>query len=192
VAQPALASNASGIVPSDAALVLAARAGDSCAQESLFRRYLPLALGLSQRILGHHGEAEDVVQDAFVEAMGHLERLDNPQAFGAWLRTIVVRRVRKHLRRQQLLNRLGLRTAAPIDLDALIAPTAPADLVQELRAVYGVLARLPPEQRVALVLRRVEGLELGEIAAQMDLSLATVKRRLAAAEARLAQARAKL
>ena len=140
MAEPARASSQSGIVPSDAALVQAARAGESWAQESLFRRHLPLALGLSQRILGHQNEAEDVVQDAFVEALGHLERLDNPQAFAAWLRTIVVHRVGKHLRRQQLLIRLGLRTGAPLDLDALIAPDAPADVVQELRAVYGVLA----------------------------------------------------
>jgi len=189
VAEPARINSQSGVTQSDAALVVAARAGDTSAREALFRRYMPVAIGLSQRILGRQGEAEDVVQDAFVEAFERLDRLDNPQAFAAWLRSIVVHRVSKHLRRQQLLVRLGMRTRAPIDPDTLIARGAPADVVQELRAVYGLLERLPAEQRVALVLRRVEGLELTEIATQMDLSLATVKRRLAAAEARLGRAR---
>jgi len=190
VAEPARVSSQSGVTHSDAALVVAARAGDASAREGLFRRHMPVAIGLSQRILGRQGEAEDVVQDAFVEAFERLDRLDNPQAFAAWLRSIVVHRVSKHLRRQQLLMRLGMRTRVPIDPDTLIARGAPAEVVQELRAVYGVLERLPAEQRVALVLRRVEGLELSEIAAQMQLSLATVKRRLAAAEARLGRARA--
>ena len=57
----------------------------------------------------------------------------------------------------------------------------------ELREVYAILAGLPPEERVALVLRRVEGMELKEVAEAMDLSLATVKRRLVAAEARLSE-----
>jgi RNA polymerase sigma-70 factor (ECF subfamily) len=177
------------VVPTDAALVSAARNGEGWAQEALFRRHMAAALGLAQRILGRQSEAEDVVQDAFVEAFARLERLDNPQAFAGWLRAIVVHRVQKHLRRQQLLRRLGLQTRTPIDPDVLIAPGAPAEAVQELRAVYGVLGRLPGEERVALVLRRVEGLDLGEIALQMGLSLATVKRRLGAAEARLERVR---
>lgn len=192
MAEPARASSPSGVTPSDATLVSAARSAESWAQEALFRRHMASALGLAQRILGRQGEAEDVVQDAFVEAFARLDRLENPQAFAAWLRSIVLHRVGKHLRRHQLLVRLGLRTRTPIDPDVLIAPGAPADAVQELRAVYRVLERLPAEERVALVLRRVEGLELGEIANQMALSLATVKRRLGAAEARLERARGEL
>lgn len=190
VAEPARALAPSGVVPSDDLLVRAACAGESWAQEALFRRHMPASLGLAQRMLGRQSEAEDVLQDAFVEAFAQLHRLDNPQAFAAWLRSIILHRVGKHLRRQQLLVRLGLRTRTPIDPDALIAPDAPADAVQELRAVYRLLERLPAEERVALVLRRVEGLELNEIAVQMELSLATVKRRLGAAEARLERARA--
>ena len=176
------------MVPSDAALVLAARGGEAWAQEALFRRHLGLALGLSQRLIGRREEAEDVVQDAFFDAFARLDRLENPQAFAAWLATIVVHRVGKHLRRRQLLIRLGLRAASQVDPDSLISPAAPPEVVAELRAVYCVLEDLPPEQRVALVLRRVEGLELAEIARQMKLSLATVKRRLAVAEAQLLRA----
>jgi RNA polymerase sigma-70 factor (ECF subfamily) len=51
--------------------------------------------------------------------------------------------------------------------------------------VYAVLDRLPAQERVALILRRVEGLELREISERMGISLATVKRRLSVAETRM-------
>ena len=111
--------------------------------------------------------------------------MQNPQAFGSWLATIVVRTASKRLRTRRLLVRLGLRRSEPVDVEALVAPTAPADVATELRHLYARLAEFPAEERVALVLRRVEGLELTEIAAHMGLSLATVKRRIVSAERRL-------
>jgi RNA polymerase sigma-70 factor (ECF subfamily) len=185
VLQNAVSTTASGAIVTDAALVLAARAGDLAAREALFRRYLGLVVGLSERIIAGRGDADDVAQDAFVDAFNQLHRLENPQAFAAWLGSIVVRRASKCLRRRRLLVRLGLHPAQREEPDASIAPGAPADVVCELRAVYATIMRLPVTERVALVLRRVEGLELAEIAEHMQLSLATVKRRLAAAEARL-------
>jgi RNA polymerase sigma-70 factor (ECF subfamily) len=148
-----------------------------------------MVIGLAQRLLGNGAEADDLAQDAFVHAFSRLAALKNPQAFAAWIASIVVRTASKRLRSLRLLTRLGLRRSMPIDLDALIAPNAPAEVALELRAVYGLLSRLPVEQRMALVLRRVEGLELTEIAERMQLSLATVKRRLSAAELRLRRAR---
>jgi RNA polymerase sigma-70 factor, ECF subfamily len=182
-------STRSGAGPTDAALVVAARAGEGWAQEALYQRYARMVLGLSQRILAGRDDADDLAQDAFVFAFTRLDTLQNPQAFQAWLRSIVARTASKRLRRQRLLVRLGIRRNEPIDPDTVVSPDAPADVASEVRTVYGLLDRLPAEERVALVLRRVEGLELGEIAEQMKLSLATVKRRIAAAEGRLERAR---
>ena len=81
-----------------------------------------------------------------------------------------------------MLVRLGLRSAAPHDPDLVISSSAPPDVALELRSVYETVRDLPAEERIALVLRRVEGLELTEIAETMGFSLATVKRRLASAE----------
>lgn len=179
----------SGAGPTDAALVVAARAGERWAQEALFQRHCRLVIALSQRLLPHSPDADDLVQDAFVYAFQRLESLQNPQAFAAWIASIVVRTASKRLRRQRLLTRLGLQRNEPVDLDAVVSPTAPPEVVSELKAVYAMLDRLPAEQRVALVLRRVEGMELAEIASAMKLSLATVKRRLVLAEARLERER---
>lgn len=184
---PSPTATKSGAGPSDAALVLAARAGEPWAREALFRRYARLALGLAYRILPHDLEVDDLVQDSFLFAFEQLDRLSNPQAFQSWLSSIVVRTAGKRLRRRRLQIRLGLRSHQPIDADEVIARTAPPDVAAELRAVYALLEQLPAEERVALVLRRVERLEVPEIAEQMGLSVSTVKRRLRAAEARLSR-----
>jgi len=97
--------------------------------------------------------------------------------------------VSKRLRRRRLLTRLGLRAAETIDPDRVVAATAPGEVAVELRRVYALVDQLPVEQRVALLLRRVDGLEIPEIAQYMHLSASTVKRRLKAAEELLERSR---
>jgi RNA polymerase sigma-70 factor (ECF subfamily) len=179
----------SGAGPTDAALVIAARGGETWAQEALFRRHARMALGLAHRLLPRDEDVDDVVQDCFVSALQRLGSLQNPQAFAAWLGSIVVRVVSKRLRRRRLLARLGLRAPESIDPDALASASAPGEVAVELRRVYALVSHLPVEQRVALILRRVDGLEVPQIAAQMGLSMSTVKRRLKAAEELLEQSR---
>lgn len=181
------AQTRSGAGPTDAALVIAARAGEAWAQEVLFTRYSRMVLGLAQRILAGRDDADDLAQDAFVDALTRLDTLQNPQAFASWLSSIVVRTAAKRLRRYRLMLRLGLGRNEEFVPENIISPNAPPEIRSELLAVYAVVSRLPAEQRVALILRRVEGMELADIAEQMDLSLATVKRRLAAAEQRIQQ-----
>jgi RNA polymerase sigma-70 factor (ECF subfamily) len=68
-----------------------------------------------------------------------------------------------------------------------VGHVAPADHAVELRRVYAVLESLPAEVRVALVLHRVDGMSLEDVAKAMNLSLATVKRRIAAARSALSE-----
>jgi RNA polymerase sigma-70 factor (ECF subfamily) len=179
----------SGAGPTDAALVVAARAGESWAQEALFRRHARMALGLAHRLLPQDNEVDDLVQDCFASALKRLTSLDNPQAFAAWLGSIVVRAVGKRLRRRRLLSRLGLRVPEEIDPDAIAAPAVPGDVAVELRRVYAIVAQLPAQARVALVLRRIDGLDVPEIARRMGVGLSTVKRRLKLAEEILERSR---
>lgn len=182
----ALPQTRSGAGPSDAALVVEARAGEAWAQEALFRRHAPRLNGLAFRVMGRDDEVDDLVQDTFVAAFEGMARLADPQAFSSWISSILVRQAHKKIRRRRLLARLGLgRARADIDVDAIIGTSCPADKALELRALYGTLASMPPDTRVALVLRRVEGLSLEEVAEAMDLSLSTVKRRIAEADALL-------
>jgi RNA polymerase sigma-70 factor (ECF subfamily) len=179
---------ASGVAgqPADAELVRAARAGEAWAAEALVRRHARAVNGLALRLLGRDGDVDDVVQETFVGAFAALDRLHDPQAFAAWLSGILVRIVGKLIRRRRLLARLGMgRASLAIDLDALVAPTVPQDDAIELRRLYRLAERLPAAVRVPLLLQRVEGLGLDEIARLMGASLATVKRRVAEAETAL-------
>jgi RNA polymerase sigma-70 factor (ECF subfamily) len=168
--------------PSDAVLVAAARGGDRWAQEALFRRHAPLALGLAYRLLGSDADLEDVVQEAQFLAFSRLDRLRDPEAFASWLAGTVVRRVRQLLRHRRMLVRLGLRPASPVDPDLAISPNTPPEVAAELACIYGVVDSLSTQARLALLLRRVDGYSLLEIAAMLECSLSTVKRRLAEAE----------
>jgi RNA polymerase sigma-70 factor (ECF subfamily) len=182
----AVPSAGGGPSGSDARFVEAARAGEAWAAEALVRRHARGLNGLALRLLGRDVDVDDVVQDTFVSALGALERLKDPQAFEAWLREILVRIVGKVIRRRRMLARLGMgRASLDIDLDALIGPGVPPDDALELRRVYALAQRLPADVRVPLLLQRVEGLGLAEIARLTGTSQATVKRRVAAGEAAL-------
>lgn len=173
--------------PSDAQLVQAARSGQPWATEALFRRHARFVNGLAFRLLPRDHELDDLVQDVFVEALTSLERLSEPAAFRSWLGSIVVRTAHKRIRRRRLMERLGLRRREPVDVDAIVGSIGSTEHAVMLRRVYAAVDSMGAEERIALVLRRVEGLELVEIAERMGISLATVKRRLARAEAVLSR-----
>lgn len=179
--------------PSDADLVSRARVGDRSAMEALFRRHAAMAQGVAFRLLGRDSDLEDVVHEAFMTAFARLDRLERAESFPGWLATIVTGTVIDMIRRRRFLSRLGILGVEPIQLERIASPSAPPDVISELRAVYGLIDRLPTEERVVLVLRRVEQLKLEEIAERTGLSLATVKRKLAKAEtaleARMGEAR---
>lgn len=170
-------------------LVDRARQGDVEAQAELFERFVQLVRGLVWRLMPDYPDRDDAVQDVFVRALESLPRQREAAAFPGWIRAITVHVVRSRLRRRRLLSRLGLlpRPPAPSDeqLIELVAPSAPPDVLFELRAVYRVVARLEPNARTALILRRVDGLTLPEVAEELGCSLSTTKRWLAAAEAQL-------
>jgi RNA polymerase sigma-70 factor, ECF subfamily len=170
--------------PINVGLVLAARDGDMSAQEALFRRYRKMVFGMAARLMGTT-DVEDLVQDTFVEAFTNLRRLREPALFVTWLGAIVVRTAHNRWWRSRLLERLGITRSKPADIESLVSASAPPDMVAEMRQVYRVVASLPADAQIALVLHRVEGMTLEEVAVHMDKSLATVKRRVAEGAAQL-------
>jgi RNA polymerase sigma-70 factor (ECF subfamily) len=147
-----------------------------------------MAMGLAYR-LAPEEDPQDIAQDAFLNAFTRIEQLRNPDAFSTWLGGIVVFEVRRRLRRRRLLSRLGFGHASDEELDVRSTTDAPPEAKAELHDLYKSLGALPTEERLALVLYRIEGLELTEVASALDLSLATVKRRIAAADLKLQEVR---
>jgi RNA polymerase sigma-70 factor (ECF subfamily) len=165
----------------DAALVADARAGEGWAKEALFRRHARRVMALAHRLLPED-DPEDVAQDVFVRALDQLNHLQHPGAFGGWLQQITVSIVKTRLRKRRWLRRIGVGTGDDLDPDSLVAAQAPESVKVELRDLYRAARRMSDECRVALLLQRVEGLELSEVAQRMGVSVATVKRRVVEAD----------
>jgi RNA polymerase sigma-70 factor (ECF subfamily) len=175
----------------DARLVAAIREGNRGAEEQLYRRHAPGIQRLATRLLRSTDEARDVLQDTFLAALQDLDKLAEPRALRSWLQAICVRRVHRRFRRRKLLSVLGLDRSAE---DAKLEQQASTDLDPEARAdlrlIDTLLDRLPPAEKIAWVLRHVEELELAEAAEACGCSLATIKRRIAAADALVSRLRA--
>jgi RNA polymerase sigma-70 factor (ECF subfamily) len=178
-----LASDAAA-QPSDRELVMAVRAGQRSAEERLYRRHVRAVAAIAVRLLGPGADADDVVQDSFVTALERLRQLREPELFRPWLLRIAVSHVHRRFRRRRLLRWLGLdRSVEDTRLAQQAAPGLHAEARAELQRLDTALHRLPPDVRIAWILRHVEGYELTDVACACGVSLATIKRRLHTAEA---------
>ncbi len=172
----------------DPELVVRALGGDRWSRDVLYRRHVHYLLGIAIRLLSSRTEGEEVVQDTFVVAFQQLGKLRDPAALRSWLARIAVSLVQRRLRRDRLRRLLGLdRGFDDASLEALAAPSLRPDDRAELALADRVLRRLPSGLRIAWMLRHVEGLPLAEVASACDCSLATAKRRIAAAGAEMAR-----
>jgi RNA polymerase sigma-70 factor (ECF subfamily) len=168
----------------DSDLVKRAIAGDRWAEEALYRRHGAMLLGLCTRLLRDRPDAEDVLQDAFVDALGQLSTLRDPAQFSAWLTAIAVHKVHRRLRRRKLLRLLGLWGDRPEDLlESCLAPGVSAEHYADIVCLDQALQQLADAARIAWQLRHVEGCRLEEVAQHCGCSLATAKRRIAEADA---------
>ncbi len=167
----------------DGDLVRRALEREVAAEDALYRRYARPVAGLITRLMGSQQETEDILHDSFVAAFEKLGQLRDPDAFRPWLMRIAVVRVRRCIRRRRLRRRLGL-LPAPDDgsLERLASSRVSPEMRADLAIVDGVLQRLPADQRIAWMLRFVEGHRLTEVGAICGCSLATAKRRIAAAQ----------
>jgi RNA polymerase sigma-70 factor (ECF subfamily) len=171
---------------SDQALLARLVAGDHWAQEALYRRYVRLVWSTALRLMSSTADAEDVVQDTFTEALRDAKALRQGESLRPWLVQITVHQAHRRFRKRALLRRLGLdRSFDDATLAELVHPGAPAEVHAELRRVDRALAGLPADERFAWILRHVEGYGLDEVAAALGCSLATVKRRIGRATARV-------
>ncbi|MBW2524737.1 MAG: RNA polymerase sigma factor [Deltaproteobacteria bacterium] len=170
----------------DDELVALAQQGEAAACEALYRRHAGYCVNLAIRIAGSSRDAEDVVHDAFLRAFQGLAELRNRKAFRSWLGSIVVHGMRSRLRRQRFVRLFGLgQSSDPIDLESIASPQAPPAARAQLAQIYALLQTLPLDVRIAWTLRHVEGHDLREAAELAGCSLATVKRRIRAAQSYL-------
>ena len=148
----------------DQVLVEAARAGDRAAFGRLYRRYARMVHGLLLAQVPAV-DAEDLLHDVFVRAMGKLGALRDGGAFGPWVASIARHRATDHHR-----SRVAVARA-----DIEIARHAGAAADVEAHAVLAEICELPLPYRETLVLRLVEGMTGPEIAERTGLTPESVR-----------------
>jgi RNA polymerase sigma-70 factor (ECF subfamily) len=155
--------------PSDAELAGRAARGDEAAFGLLYERHRDWVFALALRVTGRREDALDVTQDVFVELLGRLPGWNVAGSLRPLLRPMVRNKAIDRARRA------GREVRAE---EAVPEPAAPGHATEDGGELARVLRALPAEQREALLLRYVDGLELAEIAAAMGVPLGTVKSRL--------------
>ena len=149
--------------------------------EDLYKRFAPYVAAIASRILGRESEVDDVVQDVFMAALNGLKKRDQVLQAKSWFATVTVRSSMRKLRVRSLWNVFDL--AEPPQYERLADQSASPEERRLIAEVYRSLDAVSPKARVAWVLRYVQGESLEDTAALCDCSLATAKRRIAAAQA---------
>lgn len=155
------------------ALVTAAQAGDLAAFNRLVVHFQDLAYATAYGWLGQRDQAEEAVQDSFVQVFLCLRELQTPRAFVPWFRQIVVSRCDRQVRGS------GVVTANLAAAEELTAEEADPMERQELQQWVGTaVGELPEGERSVVGLFYLTGYSHAEIAALLELPISTVKKRL--------------
>jgi RNA polymerase sigma-70 factor (ECF subfamily) len=156
---------------SDRSLIAGATRGVEADVELLFRRHWPRAYRAAFLIVRDHAAAEDVAQEAFVAAIGRLDRFDRRRPFAPWLGAIVANRAIDLIRSRDARREI----ADPEPETGVAAPSPPGRYSEE---VVAALSELSLEQRAVVVMRYVLEYTPGEIARALELPRGTVNSRL--------------
>jgi RNA polymerase sigma-70 factor, ECF subfamily len=168
----------------DVALVRGLVAGDPRATREAWRRFGPMVRRILLRTLGPEPELEDLSQEVFITFFDRVKTLRDPRTLVAFIMSITTFKIRRHLRWRWLRRWLVL--PGQVEKLELRAFQPSAEAREALVRFFEILHRLNAIDRMAFTLRFVEELELTEVAAALDLSLATTKRRLSRSWKRLA------
>ena len=165
-------------LPTDAALVAAARSGSDAAFARLVDRHQQAVRNFLRRVCGHEADAEDIAQDAFLAAWTRLATLKKADGFKAWLFSIAWNKA-KGAARSAVRNKTRDRLWHDEQ------PEANHPRAEMKLALAQALSQLTPDQRAAVALCLGGGWSHGDAAGVLDLPLGTVKSHVSRGRARL-------
>ncbi len=157
--------------------------GDREAFTGLFLKYKDSLFDLAARILGSRAEAEDVLQDAFIQAYRHLPDFNHESRFSTWLYSIVLNRVRNNLRHRKVVRWSSLDMKVNDD-DDYRAPEFPErgpsftheiENRMELEALQNEARLLPTSYRSIFMLHYFQNLTLEEVSVRLGRPIGTIK-----------------
>ena len=169
----------------DEKLIAMARAGNPGAFETIVDRYQGRLLGFCRQMLGSTEDAEDVLQEVFVNAYRAMLADEREINLRPWLYRIARNRCLNHLRKPKADAQESM------DMVPEVAAASTAECVhnrEEFRQILSDVNKLPETQRAALLLREMDALSYEEIAAAMETTVPSVKSLLVRARISLAEA----
>lgn len=152
--------------------------GDEVAFRSLFHAYVPLVQAAVTKLIRNREAVPDVVQEIFLRiwlARDQLPEIDNPRS---WILRIVYHQAFNWLRQQKAQRKRDLVLSETIQAVSSLSTEEAAQFEETSRIVQAAIDQLPPQARKVYLLNREEGLKIGEIAQQLQLSTQTVKNTL--------------
>jgi RNA polymerase sigma-70 factor (ECF subfamily) len=163
--------------------------GETALFEIIMRRYNQRLYRVARAILRNDGDAEDVVQDAYVRAYEHLGQFAGKAAFSTWLTRIAVHEALARKRRNGRLEELEA-VQKKDDSRSILKSSAPSPESQSAQSqtrqlLEEAIETLPSDYRTVVVMRDVEEMNVAETAAILEVSEALVKTRLHRAHAML-------
>jgi RNA polymerase sigma-70 factor, ECF subfamily len=165
-----------GSTVDEATLAAAALAGKPWAQREVWHRYAAMVYGFLRVSLSLRHDHDDLVQEVFLRVFRRLHTLENHAALRSFVYSVAVRVLSEEIRHSYVLKR------ARDSLAMMAENVSPAGADFESRdtlvRIQRILDGLKDKHRAVFVLRHVEGMDLQEIAANLEISLATVKRYL--------------
>lgn len=163
--------------------------GEMKAYNELYERYCKAMFSTCYRIVNHFAEAEDVLQDSFMDAFNNLKTFSYESTFGGWLKTIVINKSINHLRKKKLNL---------IDIDKVVTENLMADdtiheeeIIYKIEEVKAAIQQLPDGYRTVLSLYLLEGYDHEEIAEIMHVATSTTRTQYMRAKQKLLQLLAK-
>jgi RNA polymerase sigma-70 factor, ECF subfamily len=163
--------------------------GQTALFELLMRRHNERIYRAARAILRDESEAEDVMQQAYVNAYSHLRQFDGRSKFSTWLTRIAIHEALARVRRRSRYTNMD--PDSPFTSQVAAPATSTPDPERQAFArelgllIESAIDRLPDGAREVFVLRQVEGMSTEEVAATLDVSEAVIKIRLSRARAAL-------
>ena len=148
-------------------LIDACRSGDREAQFRIYQLYYKAMYNTSLRIVNDSAEAEDIMQESFLDAFQRLDTYTGEGTFGSWLKRIVINRSLDSLRKHK--DEVPLDEAG-IDLPDESGQDSDEEVMLQVTAVKQAIAELPDEYRIVVTLLLIEGYDHEEVAQVLKIT----------------------
>jgi RNA polymerase sigma-70 factor (ECF subfamily) len=163
-------------------LIEACKTGDRGAQFKIYKLYFKAMYNTSLRIVNDTAEAEDIMQESFLDAFRRLDSYTGEGSFGSWLKKIVVNKSLDAIRKNR--ESISIEEES-LDFPEITEENREEELQYKVAEVKEAISRLPEDYRIVLSLFLLEGYDHEEISEILNITNNTSRTRFVRAKQKL-------